>query len=123
MAISNIWVNGLNLGIAIPLVLGSVPGCMIGAKLAPRMRASYIRRAIVVVLTMSGLALLDKARWLPLGRAGDHTHPMTIGLIGLLILLFAPFVWGLLRLTLGLPMFRPRKIQRIEEGPALAGTP
>src|SRR5438477_53331 len=42
-AISNILVNGLNYSIAIPLTIGSVPGCMIGAKIAPMMRASYIR--------------------------------------------------------------------------------
>ena len=33
---------------------------MFGAKIAPLMRGSYIRRGIVVVLVMSGLALLEK---------------------------------------------------------------
>jgi len=36
---------------------------MFGAKIAPLMRGSYIRRGIVVVLVMSGLALLEKAGW------------------------------------------------------------
>src|ERR1051326_3306836 len=57
-AVSNILVNGLDWRIAVPLVLGSLPGCMIGANIAPRIRASYIRRAIIVVLTIAGLALL-----------------------------------------------------------------
>ncbi len=47
--VSNIMVNGLDWSIAIPLTLASFPGCMIGAKIAPLMRASYIHRAIVPV--------------------------------------------------------------------------
>ncbi len=71
-AISNILVNGgLDWGLTIPLVLGSVPGTIIGSKLAPRVPQSFIRRAIVVVLTMSGVALLDKAGWAPLGTEDD----------------------------------------------------
>src|SRR5215510_12681696 len=60
-AISNIAINGLDWSILIPLVLGSVPGTLIGAKIAPRVPQSFIRRGIVIVLTMSGVALLDKA--------------------------------------------------------------
>lgn len=96
-AVSNILVNGLDWKIAIPLTLGSVPGCMFGAKIAPLMRASYIRRGIVVVLVMSGLALLEKAGWLVLGPGANHSHPMTIALIGMLILGLAPFLAMLLR--------------------------
>ena len=66
-AIANIFVHGLDWSIAIPLIIGSVPGSIIGSKIAPRVPQSIIRRGIVVVLTMSGLALLDKAGWAPLG--------------------------------------------------------
>ena len=104
-AISNILVNGLNWAIVIPLILGSVPGCMIGAKIAPRMRASYIRRGIVVALTMSGLALLDKAAWAPsLGAEDNQTHPKIIALVGVIMLFLIPLVWALLRRSVGLPM-------------------
>lgn len=99
-AISNIMVNGLDWSIAIPLTLGSVPGCMIGAKIAPRMRASYIRRAIVVVLTIAGLALLEKAKWMSLGTGGDQSHPRTIALVGILMLCLAPFLSAAIRRTL-----------------------
>jgi len=99
-AISNILVNGLDWSIVIPLTLGSVPGCMIGAKIAPRMRASYIRRAIVVVLMMVGLALLEKARWVSLGAGDGQSHPTTIALIGIMMLCLAPFVAAILRRTL-----------------------
>jgi uncharacterized protein len=108
-AVSNIMVNGLDLSIAIPLVIGSVPGCMIGAKIAPRMRGSYIRRAIVVVLMMAGLALLEKARWVSLGAGGSYSHPRTIALIGIAMLFLARFVAAILRPTLrrSLPISEP----------------
>jgi uncharacterized protein len=104
-AISNIMVNGLVWSIVIPLVIGSVPGCLLGARIAPRMPATYIRRGILVVLTMSGLALLDKAGWAPLGAGDDQTHAPLIAAIGLAVLVLIPFVWGLLRRGVGLPMF------------------
>jgi uncharacterized membrane protein YfcA len=99
-AVSNILVNGLDWSIVIPVTLGSVPGCMIGAKIAPRMRASYIRRAIVVVLIMVGLALLEKARWISLGAGDGRSHPTTIALIGIMILGLAPFVASIMRRSL-----------------------
>jgi hypothetical protein len=64
------------------------------------MRGSYIRRGIVVVLVMSGLALLEKAGWLVLGAGADHSHPKTIALIGILMLCFAPFLSMLVRRSL-----------------------
>jgi uncharacterized protein len=105
-AISNILVNGLDWKIAVPLTLGSVPGCMFGAKIAPLMRGSYIRRGIVVVLVMSGLALLEKAGWLVLGTGDDHSHPTTIALIGILMLCLAPFLSMLVRRSLASPRRR-----------------
>jgi uncharacterized membrane protein YfcA len=114
-AISNILVNGLEWHIVIPLTIGSVPGCIIGAKIAPRMRATYIRRGIVVVLTMSGLALLDKAGWAPLGAGENDTHPKLIAAVGVVMLLLVPFVWGLLRRSVGLPMIGKPTVEQIEE--------
>jgi len=104
-AISNIAIHGLEWTILIPLVLGSVPGTIIGSKIAPRVPQSVIRRGIVIVLTMSGVALLDKAGWAPLGAGDDETHPVLIAMIGLVMLVLVPFVWGLLRKQQGLPMF------------------
>jgi len=114
-AIANILVNGLVWSIVIPLTIGSVPGCIIGAKLAPRMPQSYIRRGIVVVLTMSGVALLDKAGWAPLGAGEDETHPMLIVAVGVAMLVLVPLVWGMLRRNLGLPMRGKPTVQEIDE--------
>ena len=104
-AISNITIYGLEWNILIPLVLGSVPGTVLGSKIAPKVPQSFIRRGLVIVLVMSGVALLDKAGWAPLGAGKDDTHPILIGLIGLGMIVVVPLVWGLLRKEQGLPMF------------------
>jgi uncharacterized membrane protein YfcA len=121
-AISNIMVNGLDWSIVIPLTIGSVPGCIIGAKIAPRVPQSYIRRGIVVVLTMSGLALLDKAGWGPLGSGEDDTHPVLVALVGVAMLVLVPIVWGLLRKERGLPMFGTPTVAEIER-PSVTSAP
>jgi uncharacterized protein len=102
-AISNIVINGLDWSILIPLVLGSTPGTIIGSRIAPRVPQSVIRRGIVIVLTMSGVALLDKSGWAPLGE--DETHPVLIAGVGVAMLVLVPLIWGLIRKTQGLPMF------------------
>jgi len=113
-AISNISIHGLELSLVIPLILGSVPGSMIGSRIAPRVPQSIIRRGIVIVLTMSGVALLDKAGWGPLGAGEDDTHPVLIGLIGLSMIVIVPVFWGLLRRQQGLPMFGSPTVAELE---------
>jgi uncharacterized membrane protein YfcA len=112
-AISNIAIHGLDWEILIPLVVGSVPGTIIGSRIAPRVPQSIIRRGIVVVLTMSGVALLDKAGWAPLGE--EETHPVLIAGIGLAMLVLVPLVWGLLRRQQGLPMFGSPTVAELED--------
>jgi hypothetical protein len=114
-AISNIIAHGLNWGILIPLVIGSVPGTILGAKIAPRVPASVIRRGIVIVLIVSGLALLDKAGWAPLGAGEDDTHPVLIGVVGVALLVLVPVLWGIVRRSHGLPMFGTPTIEEIED--------
>ena len=120
-AISNIAIHGLDWEILIPLVIGSVPGTIIGAKIAPRVPQSIIRRGIVIVLTMSGVALLDKAGWAPLGAGEDETYPGLIAGIGLAMLFLVPLVWGLLRRYHGLPMFGPPSVAQLEDPSYKAG--
>ncbi len=112
-AISNIALHGLDLALTVPLILGSVPGTLLGSKLAPRVPQSWIRRGIVVVLTMSGVALLDKASWAPLGE--DTSHPMLIVAVGVVTLVLVPLVWGLLRRGQGLPMFGTPTVAELED--------
>lgn len=101
-AISNVAIHGLDWDLLIPLLIGSIPGTIIGSRLAPKVPQSFIRRAIVVVLTMSGVALLAKAGWEPFGSAAT---PYVIAATGLAMVILVPLVWGFLRRGVGLPMF------------------
>jgi len=113
-AISNIYLNGLDWTILIPLVLGSTPGTILGSKIAPKVPQSFIRRGIVIVLTMSGVALLDKAGWAPLGAGDDQTHPYLIAGIGLAMLVVVPVIWGFLRKEQGLPFMGAPTVAELE---------
>jgi uncharacterized membrane protein YfcA len=114
-ALSNIALHGLDWNVLIPLLIGSVPGTILGARLAPRVPQSVIRRGIVVVLTMSGVALLDKAGWAPLGAGEDDTHPILIAGIGLAMVVLVPLVWGVIRRTQGLPMFGRPTVAELDD--------
>ena len=111
-ALSNIALNGLDWSITIPLIIGSVPGTLLGSSIAPRVPQSIIRRGIVVVLTMSGVALLDKAGWAPLGK--DSTHPVLIGVVGIVTAVLLPLVWGALRKQQGLPFFGAPTVSELD---------
>ena len=111
-AIANIIAHGLDWGLTIPLILGSVPGTILGSRLAPMVPQSIIRRGIVIVLTMSGVALLDKAGWGPLGE--DETYPMLVAGVGIVMLLLVPVVWGVLRRFEGLPFWGSPTVREIE---------
>jgi uncharacterized protein len=79
---------------------------------------SYLRRGIVVVLTMSGVALLDKSGWAPLGAGKDDTHPVVVAMVGLVIVVLLPIVWGAVRRTQGLPMFGAPTVADLESSHA-----
>ncbi len=96
-------------------MIGSVPGTMLGSRIAPRVPQSFIRRGIVVVLTMSGVALLDKSGWAPLGAGEDETYPMLIAGVGIAMLVLVPVVWGFLRRIHGLPMFGTPTVAQLED--------
>ncbi len=114
-AISNIALHGLDWGILIPLLIGSVPGTLLGSKIAPKVPQSFIRRGIVVVLTMSGVALLDKAGWAPLGAEEHQTYPELIAGVGFAMIILVPLIWGVIRRTTGLPMFGAPTVAQLED--------
>ena len=114
-AISNIVLHGLDFAVLIPLLIGSVPGSILGSRIAPRVPQSVIRRGIVVVLTMSGVALLDKAGWAPLGAGEDETHPMLVAGVGLAMVVLVPLIWGVLKRLHGLPMFGAPTVAQLED--------
>ncbi len=117
-AVSNILTHGLDLRIAIPLVIGAMPGTFLGSKVAPKVPVSLVRRGIVVVLTISGLTLLDDSSWNPLNHGTDQTHPLVIALLAVGLVTLLPLVWGLLRRRVGLPMFGKAAAVRAHDRPA-----
>lgn len=78
-AIGHIITGGVQLNILLPLIIGSVPGTIVGARLAGQVPQKVLRRAIVIILLLSGLALLG----LP---------PAIMLMVGLLALIFGPIV-------------------------------
>ncbi|WP_418057904.1 sulfite exporter TauE/SafE family protein [Pimelobacter simplex] len=113
-ALANIAIHGLEWSLVIPLVIGSVPGTLIGARLAPRVPQSYIRRGIVIVLTMSGVALLFKAGLHPFGEGHETAEALVVAGIGVAMLALVPLVWGLIRRRHDLPMFGAPTVAEIE---------
>ncbi|MTB88677.1 sulfite exporter TauE/SafE family protein [Aeromicrobium senzhongii] len=91
-AISHAFFGDLDLAISLPLIIGSVPGAYIGARLSARLPGGWVRRALAFVLLASGLKLI--------GVPTDTT-----GLILVLVLFGAPLVWMVIRLRLGFPAF------------------
>ena len=114
-AISNIALHGLDWALLVPLLLGSVPGTVLGSMLAPRVPQSIVRRGIVVVLTMSGVALLDKAGWAPLGAGPEETYPLLVVAVGLTMLVLVPLAWGAVRHATGLPVFGRPTLAEVED--------
>jgi hypothetical protein len=57
-AIGHLLWGDFAFGITTSLLLGSIPGVIIGAQISSRAKDSLIRPALVLVLTLSGLKLL-----------------------------------------------------------------
>ena len=91
-ALSHIIVDGVAWAVLIPLIVGGTPGTFLGARMASWVSQSVIRRGIVIVLTLTGLTMLE-------------VPPVAVGITGAALLLLGPLVWGFIRQTRGLPAF------------------
>jgi uncharacterized membrane protein YfcA len=91
-AISHVLVSGVEWTVLIPLIVGGTPGTFLGARLANWVSQSVIRRGIVIVLTLTGLRMLD-------------VPPEIVGIIGAGMLILGPMIWGFIRQSRGLPPF------------------
>jgi uncharacterized protein len=116
-AIANIAIHGLEWDLLIPLVIGSVPGTILGSRIAPKVPQSFLRRGIVVVLTMSGVALLFKAGLHPFGEGHETLEAILVAAVGVAMLVLVPVVWGMLRKQHGLPMFGAPTVAELEKIP------
>jgi uncharacterized membrane protein YfcA len=91
-AISHILVTGMDWAIVIPLIVGGTPGTFIGSRIANRVSQSLVKRGIVIVLTLTGIALLG-------------IPPEYVGLAGVGLLVLGPLAWAGIRRLHGLKPF------------------
>ncbi len=91
-AVSHWIVTGVDFGVLVPLIIGGMPGTYLGSRLAHWVAEGYVKRGIVIVLTLTGLTLLE-------------VPPEYVGLIGAALLILGPLAWGAVRRMHGLPPF------------------
>ncbi len=102
-ALAHLLFGDFQLALTTSLVLGSIPGVLIGAMLSSRAPGGLIRAALIVVLAASAAKLL-----------GAST--VVVGVLVATLVVVGPLAWFLARRRLGLPLrrepSRPRELQR-----------
>ncbi|HLR84363.1 MAG TPA: sulfite exporter TauE/SafE family protein, partial [Nocardioidaceae bacterium] len=91
-AVSHIIVHGLDWEIVIPLIIGGSPGTYLGSRIANWVSQAVVRRGIVMVLSLTSLAMLE-------------VDPTIVGIVGAAMLILGPVAWGFVRRHHGLPAF------------------
>ncbi|MGH3358565.1 MAG: sulfite exporter TauE/SafE family protein [Nocardioidaceae bacterium] len=91
-AISHMVVSGVDWSIIIPLIIGGSPGTYLGARIANWVSQAVVRRGIVIVLSLTGFAMLE-------------VDPTIVGIVGAAMLILGPVAWGVVRRQHGLPAF------------------
>ena len=83
-ALGHLIFGDFKLGLTTSLLIGSIPGVYIGARVSAVAPGSLIRRALVIVLLASGLKLLD-------------VPTATLGYVLLAMAVLGPFAWRVFR--------------------------
>jgi len=84
-AVSHVIVTGIDWAVLIPLIVGGSPGTFLGARLASVIPQTAVRRGIVLVLFLTGLAMLGVSSQLVLA-------------LGVALLILGPAAAGTIRL-------------------------
>ncbi|MGH7515308.1 MAG: sulfite exporter TauE/SafE family protein [Gemmatimonadales bacterium] len=95
-AIGHLLFGDFHMDITTSLLLGCIPGVWVGAHLSARAPGGLVRRALAFVLLASALKLLNLSN-------------KSTAIILVLVLLFAPVLWMLVRRHYGFPPLAPRR--------------
>lgn len=94
-AVGHLFFGDFQIGVAFALLVGSIPGVILGAHASARVPGRFVRRALSLVLLASGLKLLDMS-----------TPATAVVVLGCLVL--GPLAWAAARRYNGLPGLRRR---------------
>jgi uncharacterized membrane protein YfcA len=95
-AVGHILFGDFQMDLTTSLLLGCIPGVYIGAHLSSRAPGGLVRRALAFVLLASALKLLNFSN-------------RTTGVVLILVLVFAPVLWMLIRRHYGFPAMVSRR--------------
>jgi hypothetical protein len=104
-ALGHALFGSLDLALALPLILGGVPGTFLGAQLSSRLSGGFIRRALAFVLLASALKML-------------HVPNVPAAVILLVLLVTAPVLWMYIRRRHGFPALALTEKRRRAEAKA-----
>lgn len=97
-AVGHLFFGDFQLGVAASLLVGAIPGVVLGAQASSRAPGGLVRRVLALVLLASGLKLL-----------GVST-PVTV-IVLIICVAVGPLVWMTVRRRNGLPAIRHRRAQ------------
>jgi len=72
-AVAHLFLGDLRLDLAASILVGSVPGVLLGARLSSRAPAGFVRAALIVVLLATAMKLFGAPGWMILAAAGLGT--------------------------------------------------
>jgi uncharacterized membrane protein YfcA len=113
-AVAHLFFGDVDWSVALPVILGSIPGAYVGARLSSRASGGLVRRALALILLASGLKLL-----------GVETVTAVWTVVGALV--GGTLTWAWIRHQLGFSFFvwqerrGVAKAQRVRSDPPDAG--
>lgn len=79
-AVSHVMVSGVDWEVLVPLLIGGPVGTYLGSRLSSVVKPSVVQNGIVIVLSLTSLALLG-------------VPPVWVGIVGAAMLTLGPIVW------------------------------
>ncbi|WP_084128857.1 sulfite exporter TauE/SafE family protein [Demequina sp. NBRC 110055] len=91
-SVAHLAFGDVDWSVTLPVIIGSIPGTYLGAQLSSRVSGGIVRRALVFVLTLSGLKMMGLSNTIAFSAVGAQ---MVLGTLA----------WGWIRHRLGFAFF------------------